>query len=199
MLTYDFSRSDGPIYKELYQKIRQDILSGLIKSGEKLPSKRNLAQNLGVSTITIENAYDQLICEGYIYTEEKKGYFVSDIKKLSKPKAISKPKVYIEKARTNQFVFDFSSNNMETRNFPFSIWAKLNREVLSEMQEKVLNVSPSSGVEELRCAITKHLLSFRGMEVDPDQIIIGAGTENLYEILIKLMGNEKTYCIENPG
>lgn len=199
MLTYDFSRSDGPIYKELYQKIRQDILSGLIKSGEKLPSKRNLAQNLGVSTITIENAYDQLICEGYIYTEEKKGYFVSDIKKLSKPKAISKPKVYIEKARTNQFVFDFSSNNMETRNFPFSIWAKLNREVLSEMQEKVLNVSPSSGVEELRRAITKHLLSFRGMEVDPDQIIIGAGTENLYEILIKLMGNEKTYCIENPG
>ena len=69
MLTYDFSDIKGPIYKELYQKIRKDILNGTIKAGEKLPSKRSLAQNLGVSTITIENAYDQLISEGNLYSE----------------------------------------------------------------------------------------------------------------------------------
>ena len=56
MLTYDFSNITGPIYRELYQKIRQDILNGTIKTGEKLPSKRTLAQTLGVSTITVENA-----------------------------------------------------------------------------------------------------------------------------------------------
>ncbi len=199
MLTYDFSNISGPIYKELYQKIRQDILKGKIKTGEKLPSKRTLAQNLGISTITVENAYDQLISEGYLFSEQKKGYFVSDIKNLAKPNVMQKPELNIITSRKKNWNFDFSSNNVETKNFPFSIWAKLSREVLSEMQDEVLQVSPSSGTEALRNAIAKHLLSFRGMAVDPNQIIIGAGTENLYEILIKLIGSSKTFCIENPG
>ena len=201
MLTYDFSSITQPIYKELYQNIRRDILNGTIKTGEKLPSKRTLAQNLGISTITVENAYDQLISEGYLYSELKKGYFVSDIKNLSKPnsKAVQKTELNITVNRKPSYYFDFSSNNVETKNFPFSIWVKLSREVLSEMQDKVLQVSPSSGIEDLRNAIAKHLYSFRGMAVDPNQIIIGAGTENLYEILIKLFGKDKTFCIENPG
>ena len=201
MLTYDFSHISQPIYKELYQNIRRDILNGTIKSGEKLPSKRTLAQNLGISTITVENAYDQLISEGYLYSELKKGYFVSDIKNLLKthPSSIQKARLDIKVNRKPTYYFDFASNNVETKNFPFSIWAKLSREVLSEMQDQVLQVSPSSGIEVLRNAIAKHLYSFRGMEVDPNQIIIGAGTENLYEILIKLFGTDKTFCIENPG
>lgn len=201
MLTYDFSHISQPIYKELYQNIRRDILNGTIKSGEKLPSKRTLAQNLGISTITVENAYDQLISEGYLYSELKKGYFVSDIKNLSKPhpSSIPKARLDIKVNRKPSYYFDFASNNVESKNFPFSIWAKLSREVLSEMQDQVLQVSPSSGIEVLRNAIAKHLYSFRGMAVDPNQIIIGAGTENLYEILIKLFGTDKTFCIENPG
>ena len=201
MLTYDFSHISQPIYKELYQNIRRDILNGTIKIGEKLPSKRTLAQNLGISTITVENAYDQLISEGYLYSELKKGYFVSDIKNLSKPhpSSIQKARLDIKVNRKPSYYFDFASNNVETKNFPFSIWAKLSREVLSEMQDQVLQVSPSSGIEVLRNAIAKHLYSFRGMAVDPNQIIIGAGTENLYEILIKLFGTDKTFCIENPG
>ena len=198
MLTYDFSKN-VPIYKELYQKIRQDILCGVLKPNEKLPSKRALAQNLGISTITVENAYELLMSEGYLYSEIKKGYFVADIKKSSGSHIISKPKLNIITNEKESVFFDFSSNNIETQTFPFSTWAKLNREVLSEMQNKVLQISPCSGVKELRAAISKHLLSFRRMEVDPNQIVIGAGTENLYEILIKILGDDKTYCIENPG
>lgn len=199
MLTYEFSNGREPKYKELYQKIRQDILKGTLKSGEKLPSKRTLAQNLGISTITVENAYDQLICEGYIYSELKKGYFVSDMSSAIKPQMIPKMKMHIQTGDEKNYFFDFSSNNVESKNFPFSIWAKLNREVLSNMQEKVLQISKCSGIMELRKAIARHLLSFRGMDIDPDQVIVGAGTENLYEILIKLLGTEKKYCIENPG
>ncbi len=199
MLTYDFSNIEGPIYKELYQKIRQDILKGVIKTGEKLPSKRTLAQNLGISTITVENAYDQLISEGYLYSEVKRGYFISDIQKISNPKIIQKPELNICTNKKTSYDFNFSSNNVETKNFPFSVWAKLSREVLSDMQAEVLQISPSNGTDSLRKAIAQHLLSFRGMSVDPNQIIIGAGTENLYEILIKLIGDNKTYCIENPG
>lgn len=199
MLTYDFSNLTGPLYRELYQKIRQDILNGTIKTGEKLPSKRTLAQNLGVSTITVENAYDQLISEGYLYSEVKRGYFVSDIKKIAVPKIIQKPELNIMTNEKKSWYFDFSSNTVEAKNFPFSVWAKLSREVLSNMQSEVLQISPSNGTESLRKAIANHLLSFRGMSVDPNQIIIGAGTENLYEILIKLLGDRNTYCIENPG
>ncbi|MCQ2241526.1 PLP-dependent aminotransferase family protein [Treponema sp.] len=199
MLTYDFSNLTGPLYRELYQKIRQDILNGTIKTGEKLPSKRTLAQNLGVSTITVENAYDQLISEGYLYSEVKRGYFVSDIKKIAVPKVIQKPELNIMTNEKKSWYFDFSSNTVEAKNFPFSVWAKLSREVLSNMQSEVLQISPSNGTESLRKAIANHLLSFRGMSVDPNQIIIGAGTENLYEILIKLLGDRNTYCIENPG
>lgn len=199
MLTYDFSNISGPIYKELYQKIRQDILKGILKTGEKLPSKRSLAQNLGISTITVENAYEQLISEGYLYTQIKRGYFVSDIKKIALPCTPKKTKLSISISKNKSYYFDFSSNNIEAKNFPFSVWAKLSRQVLSDMQDKVLQVSPGNGIEDLRNAIAEHLLSFRGMSVDPDQIIIGAGTENLYETLIKIIGDKKNYCIENPG
>lgn len=199
MLTYNFSNISGPIYKELYQKIRQDILKGILKTGEKLPSKRSLAQNLGISTITVENAYEQLISEGYLYTQIKRGYFVSDIKKIALPCTPKKTKLSISISKNKSYYFDFSSNNIEAKNFPFSVWAKLSRQVLSDMQDKVLQVSPGNGIEDLRNAIAEHLLSFRGMSVDPDQIIIGAGTENLYETLIKIIGDKKNYCIENPG
>lgn len=199
MLTYDFSNSTGPIYKELYQKIKQNILEGALRTGEKLPSKRTLAQNLGISTITVENAYDQLISEGYLFSQEKKGYYVSDIKNNQIQQNSSNPKLNIHIKKNTSYYFDFSSNTVETKNFPFSTWAKISREVLSYKQEDVLQVSPSSGVQELRNAIAQHLFSFRGMSVDPDQIIIGAGTENLYEILIKLLGSDKIFCIENPG
>ena len=73
------------------------------------------------------------------------------------------------------------------------------RETISEKENELLEVSPCGGVRELREAIAKHLQSFRGMSINPDQIIVGAGTEYLYGLLIKLLGKDKIYCIENPG
>jgi GntR family transcriptional regulator/MocR family aminotransferase len=110
-----------------------------------------------------------------------------------------KKKLKIEKRReTEDYVYDFSSNKTESSDFPFSVWAKLMRETIS-LREKLLTVSPCEGVEELRRAIAGHLRSFRGMNVDPDQIVVGAGTEYLYSLLIKLLGKDKIYCVENPG
>ena len=88
---------------------------------------------------------------------------------------------------------------MNPNNFPFSIWAKLLRETISKKNEELMKPSPTGGIEELRIAIANHLKSFRGMLVDPNQIVIGAGTEYLYGLLIQLLGNDKTYCTENPG
>lgn len=200
MITYDLTDTDQSLYKSLYHHIREDICSGRFEAGEKMPSKRTLARNLGISTITVENAYDQLIGEGYMYAIPKKGYYIADIsgiKKVGMPVQVS---LNIRKpAKKKDIVFDFSSDQTESTCFPFSIWAKLMRETISRKEKELLTVSPCEGVGELREAIAKHLSSFRGMRVDPDQIIVGAGTEYLYGLLIKLLGKEKIYCIENPG
>lgn len=198
MLTYDLSKTKGSLYKELYQLIKNDISSGQLKSNTKIPSKRTLAKNLGVSTITVENAYNQLISEGYIYSVEKSGYFISNLQNIPATEKSTKP-MEIHTQKEESYKFDFSSNNTESANFPFSIWAKLTREIISNEQEKLLRISPCGGVPELKKAIANHLYSFRAMDVNPDQIIIGAGTEYLYGLLIKLLGNDKIYCIENPG
>ena len=82
MLTYDLSRRDGvPLYEALYRRIRADILDGALPAGEKLPSKRALAENLEVSKITVEAAYSQLLSEGYICSKEKVGYFVETVER----------------------------------------------------------------------------------------------------------------------
>ena len=79
MLTYDFENAEGPLYLFIYNRLKQDIISGKLKAGEKLPSKRAFAGNNGISTITIQNAYDQLVSEGYVFTRPKRGYYVSDV------------------------------------------------------------------------------------------------------------------------
>lgn len=200
MLTYNLTNADGPLYKCLYECIKNDIAQGKLESGEKMPSKRTLAKNLGVSTITVENAYDQLIGEGYMYAMPKRGYFIADVSDIRVVKAPVHREVDIKMPpQQDENVFDFSSNRTDSNNFPFSIWAKLMRETISLREKDLLRVSPCGGVFELRQAIANHLASFRGMNVDPDQIIVGAGTEYLYGLIVKLLGKDRVYCVEDPG
>ena len=200
MLTYVFDNSDTPLYEQVYKHIKSDIISGILSPGEKLPSKRSFARNNGISTITIQNAYDQLISEGYVFTVPKKGYYVANINEMAKVPAGTSIKLDIKiPEKPAKFRFDLSNNKINPDNFPFSIWAKLLRETMSERSRELMEVSPTGGIYELRAAIADYLKSFRGMLVDPDQIVIGAGTEYLYGLLIQILGNDKKYCIENPG
>ena len=200
MLTYDLTGTKGSLYKQIYKNIRDDVRSGKLTAHEKMPSKRALAQNLSVSIITVEHAYDQLVSEGYLYSRARRGYFVSDIgdlKRRKPPKPVSRD-IHMPKENPG-LLFDFSSNRTEREHFPFSVWARLMREVISLREQDLLAKSPCSGVEELREAIAGHMASFRGIEVDPAQIIVGAGTEYLYSLLVKLLDPDSVYCIENPG
>ncbi len=199
MLTYSFvDLGSDSLYEHLYKCIKNDIMSGQLKSGDKLPSKRSFAKNLDISTITVENAYAQLMAEGYIYSLPKRGYFVSEVKTFSEkqPERVSE---LPEKPKEETCFADFISNRTSHANFPFSIWAKLTREVLAGEDSTLLLPPPAGGIMELRKAIADHLYQFRGIDVSPEQIIIGAGTEYLYGLLIQLFGNEAVYAIEDPG
>ncbi|MDO4491007.1 MAG: PLP-dependent aminotransferase family protein [Lachnospiraceae bacterium] len=200
MLTYDFQNIDGPIYEYIYKCIKEDILSGNIRPGEKLPSKRTFANNHGISTITIQNAYDQLISEGYVYTLPKRGYYAAELPDMAtRPSASGHISYDIAIPEKKEYKVDFSGNAVSSDNFPFSIWTRISREVLATKKEELMIMPPVCGVEELRSAIAEHLKSFRGMIVDPNQIIVGAGTEYLYGLITELLGNDKTYAIETPG
>lgn len=195
MLTYELKKSPGvPLYEALYRCIRADILSGFLKPGEKLPSKRALAQNLEVSKITVEGAYGQLLAEGYIRAQEKVGYFVEDLPQTLSTEA-SVPAAAVPEAPRP--LLDLSGSG--TEKFPFSVWSRLQREVMLDYGEKLLLPLPNQGIKPLRQAIAAHLHAFRAMHVDPDNILIGAGTDFLYNLLIQLLGREKTYAVEDPG
>jgi len=183
----------------LYNCIKKDILEGTLTPDTKLPSKRSFAKNLGISTITVENAYAQLKSEGYIYSLPKKGFFVKEIiRPAAIPPAAPLPKIQIEEKK-ECYQVDFVNNKTTPDNFPFSIWAKLIRETISEKREELMITPPCGGIMELRSAICRHLKAFRNMDVSPEQVIIGAGTEYLYGLLIKLLGFQEEYAIENPG
>lgn len=199
MLTYSFENITVPLYEYIYQSIKKDILSGVIRPGEKLPSKRTFAKNNGISTITIQNAYEQLVSEGYIYAIEKKGYYASELHNLSALPKESGVRYDIKLPSASNYTYDLSGNQINPDNFPFSVWAKLSREVISGKKEELMSISHMAGIYELRKAIADHLQSFRGMLVDPDQILVGAGTEYLYGILVQLLGSDKIYAIEDPG
>ncbi len=193
MLTYELKKAPGvPLYEALYRCIREDILSGQLQPGEKLPSKRALAANLDVSKITVEGAYDQLLAEGYICSREKIGYFVEAVETVRLPQNAPTPPSEAE----DTFV-DLTANG--PADFPFSVWSKLQRQVMSDMGEKLLAPMPNQGLWELRQAIASHLFQFRGMQVSAQNILVGAGTDFLYNLLIQLLGRDKCYAVEEPG
>ena len=195
MLTYELKKSPGvPLYEALYRCIRRDILSGVLQPGEKLPSKRALAQNLEVSKITVETAYNQLLSEGYIRAREKVGYFVEVVERHVQPPPHTQPQ---NSDAPREYLLDLTAN--ATEQFPFSVWSRLQREVMLDYGEKLLAPLPNQGIPELRQAIADHLTAFRGMHVNPRNILIGAGTDFLYNLLIQLLGRDKVYAVEEPG
>ena len=190
MLTYELDRTiREPLYVQLYNFIRMDIESGVLTADSKLPSKRSFAQHLGVSLITVENSYSQLLAEGYIRSEEKKGYYVEKIEKKIENTEISE-----DSEIENELPEDF-----DNKLFPFTIWAKIMRDELSENQTKLLTKPPFEGVYELRKAISEHLRNFRNIQASPNQIIIGAGTEYLYMLINILFGSNYIFGLEDPG
>ncbi len=202
MITIDFSkRKNCGLCQYLYKNIKKQILEGELCADEKLPSKRSLAQNLGISVITVQNAYAQLIDEGYIYSIEKKGFFVTNIKlenHFTEEKKLNSKNNFI-KIEEKKYFTDFTSNATAVEKFPFNLWARLTRQVLQSCDEKLLERTQVKGVWAFREQIALYLKEFRNMNVSPHQIIVGAGTETLCSMLVQLLGRKKSYAVEDPG
>lgn len=198
MLTYSFTNiGSESLYQHLYQCIRNDVVSGVLSPGTKMPSKRSFALHLGISVMTVESAYSQLVAEGYLYSLPRKGFYVADVRS-QKPQIAADVALFVPEVAPVWFA-DFVSNHTEPDNFPFSIWNRLMRKCMTQHQQDLMQNAPAGGRSELRQAIANHLSAFRGMQVAPEQIIIGAGTDFLYGLLIQLLGYDRHYAAEDPG
>ncbi len=188
MLTYDLKEGTGPLYLRLYEQIREDIRSGAVGPGSRLPSKRTLAEHLGVSVITVDGAYRCLIDEGYVISRERSGYFAARLGQAA--------------PRETEAAGDIPEEETEAgtdHGFRYSALWKIMREVISERGEKLLAKPPAFGCAELRRAIAAFLRRYRGMRVEPGRVIVGSGAEYLYGMLAQLLGRERTFAVEEPG
>ena len=218
MFSYDMMKRGGEtLYEYLYRCIRHDIAHGVLPAGQKLPSKRALAGHLGVSLVTVEAAYRQLVAEGYVMSRERSGYFVCELAPAEKIGLLSDGLALDSRAAAGGLLsnsgsvadgaefdspiqFDFTRGDAATKIFPYSAWAKTVRRVLSDGTPKSLaQASTAAGSPQLRRAIANYLREYRGMIVSPSQIIIGAGSQALYQLVVQLLGRQKTYAIETPG
>ncbi len=253
MLTYALNRTAREsLYEQLYRALRLDIESGVLGAGDRLPSKRAFAKHLGVSVVTVEGAYDQLVAEGYVRAVPRSGFYVQEIgpnlasfsrvstsaevkvplgdssgaKSAScRPEARISGNDGVEKLEKlarkgapfciahseeglagvspgagRKWLADFTGATAPEGVFPYAAWARTLRRVLADESERtVLEASGPQGSSRLRAAIAAHLRGFRGMEVHPDQIVIGSGAQSLYGLLVQLLGRDLVYGVEDPG
>ncbi len=175
-----------PAYLQLYESLRSDIISALYPYGSKLPSKRTIASETGLSLVTAEHALHLLEDEGYIEARERSGYYIT-----YRDKDIYNAPVHHGHAVRTRM-------NRPGSPFPYSVLARTMRRVIAEYSEEIMVRSPGKGIPELRTEIAEYLARSRSLYVDPSQIIIGAGAEYLYSLLIVLLGRERIYGIEDP-
>ena len=179
--------SDQKAYMQLYSQLRADIVGGAYACGARMPSKRELSADSGVSVITAEHAYALLCEEGYIEARQRSGYFV-----------IYRQKDFVSSAPPVE-VTTVEHVHSSGGEFPFSVLARTMRRVLLDRGEDILVKSPNHGCRELRTALKAYLARSNGINVQPEQIIIGSGAEYLYSLIAQLLGRERRFGLESPS
>lgn len=187
-----------PLYEQIYDQIRRDITNGKFPIGMKLPSKRKLGDFLNISQTTIEFAYAQLAAEGFISSKPRKGYYVQAIEELAyvQPVELKAKSIHLKKEDVS---IDFSPGKIDTESFPFTQWRKYAKDVIDESSQNLLLLGHPHGDSELRQEIARYLYHSRGVDCTPEQVIIGSGTEQLMPLVIRILGKNATYAIEDPG
>lgn len=195
----------APLYEKIYEYIRRDVIEGKIPVGEKLPSTRLLSKHLSVSRSTVEMAYEQLLAEGYIKAEPCRGFFVCDITELYEfghseggLNNTALPGEKKQKDDTQKNIIDFSPYAIDTEHFPYNVWRKLNKNALLDDREEMLLSGDGQGDYGLRKAIAAYLHQARGVNCQPEQMIIGAGNEYLEILLTQILGRDQRVLMENP-
>ena len=197
ILEFD-SNSQDSLYIQLYKSIRDDILSGDLKEGERLPSLRSLAKNLNISITTAQLAYNQLLVEGYIASKPQSGYYIAQVltsKQTGDSFSLREKSDFDDSAiDTNPYLCDMEC-------FDFNKWKKCSSRIFNDYPNLLLFESDPQGEILLRREISKYVYSSRGVHSSPSQIVIGAGTQQITSHLCRILGKMEInhVALESPG
>jgi GntR family transcriptional regulator / MocR family aminotransferase len=201
MLLLD-QKNPTQLYVQLYEQIKAQVLSGKRPSHSKLPSVRELATVLSTSRNTVENAYQELLAEGYIYTRPRSGFFVSNLDQeigTLTPTPKGRPCTRL-KERSFSFRYDFHPARLCPECFPAATWRKLFTESLQEYSLHYGQYRDPQGEWRLRSGIRDYLELSRGVICDPEQIVICSGLQQSLDIVAHMMGqHSKRVAVEDPG
>jgi GntR family transcriptional regulator / MocR family aminotransferase len=183
-----------PKYIEIYEQLKNMIIDKTLISDEKLPAKRSLALNLNVSIHTVKEAYDQLVSEGYIYSKERSGYYVSPYDlEWGNPPIQNSPKKR-EKSLPNM-KYNFKNGQVDEQAFPLKEWLKIYKKQLAS---DIVPNGKWQGEMVLREQIALYMKTAKGFCCDVDQIYIYSGTQHQLQNLCRFFGKVKV-AIEEPG
>ncbi|GAB4276343.1 MAG: PLP-dependent aminotransferase family protein [Candidatus Rifleibacteriota bacterium] len=192
--------SKQPLYDQLYAYIKAEILKGSLPYGTRLPSKNKLKAMLNLSQTTVETAYEQLVAEGYVKSEPRRGFFVQAKEELAYHRQSIKARPNsIRKQAQDNHVYDFYPGLIDTSLFPYRVWRRLYRDAICEENRDLLLLGDSPGDFDLREQIRIYLYQSRGVICDTGQIVIGAGIEQLLPQIVALLDEKAVFGVENPG
>ncbi len=202
LLTIDKKRDSNFLYQQIYERIKENILEGKIKANEKLPSKRMLADQLDVSINSVSYAYGQLLAEGYIFSIERKGYFVENIAKFIEQGDFFKNKLpsdLKEKWIDKNGWLSLSHMTSDISIFPFKEWLKCEQKAIQYHKRELSEITHPQGPYIVRETICRMIALSRGVICEPEQIVISAGTQLLVHQLMGMQKKNTIFAMENPG
>lgn len=216
-LTIPLSKGDGPLFRQVYSGLRGAILSGTFRVGEKLPSTRDLANQLAISRTVVLYAYDQLLAEGFAVGRSGSGTYVSGALNLSKSPA-SADRVHLNLSRYGRAAasawpriefprrpprllrYDFAYGRSDTELFPFETWRRILMRCGRKAPVGEFDYGPSTGNAGLREAICNHLRRSRAVNCDPSQVVVVNGSQQALDLIVRvLIERGQPVVIEEPG
>ena len=178
-------KSNIPLYVQLYDYFKNLISTGQLNKGSKIMSIRRCCEEFNLSKTTVENAYLQLAAEGYIISRPQSGYYVCELD-------------FSEKIEERQFIdnnenkinenikYDFASSSVDSESFDFSLWQRYIKSALRQ-NDRLTSYGDFQGEADLRNSINQYISRYRSVVCSSENIIIGAGTQNLLGILCALL------------
>ncbi len=189
------SDSSVPLYQQIYEQLKEKIISGQISEGDKLPSTRALSITLNVSRNTVESAYLQLCSEGYIESKPGSGFIslkvdnriISKLKSQVSKNFIEHKNVSPQVRHVNTYKYNFEYGKLSASDFPFRIWKKVSNKCLNSFSvENMTSYSLGKGELDLKIEIMEHLNKSRGVDCNPEQIIVCSGFDYSLSLLCQL-------------
>lgn len=196
MLHLALKENDGPLYMQIYQQIKQQIRAGVLPDNYRLPSKRQLAAQMQISVNTVSAAYSQLVSEGFLSAQPQRGFFVCHLDELIQGNI--REEQQSQPIQPDSILVDFSINDVARDKFPFQVWRKTMNKCFNEYDPNLLTSTPPQGDYKLRQAIAQYLYQARSVNCTAEQVIIGAGNDNLLQMLSYILDSNCIIGMENP-